>query len=61
MMAVAMPQRLAVPRRCCSRARTSACAPGTPIDSDECLRNILGFLTLRPGNTDPDYFDEAAA
>lgn len=26
------------------------------IDSDACLRGVLGFLTLRPGDTDPDYF-----
>lgn len=53
--------------RACLRARAGndvalfegedfGCAPGTSIDSDECLRSILGFLTLRPGDTDPDYF-----
>lgn len=26
------------------------------IDSDECLRSLLTFLTLRPGDTDADYF-----
>lgn len=26
------------------------------IDSDETVRGILGFLTLRPGDTDEDYF-----
>lgn len=27
------------------------------IDSDECLRSLLGFLTLRPGDTDAEYFE----
>jgi hypothetical protein len=26
------------------------------IDSDESLRSLLGFLTLKPGDTDADYF-----
>ncbi len=26
-------------------------------DADETLRGLLGFLTLRPGDTDRDYFD----
>lgn len=34
------------------------CAPGTAIDSDESLRGLLGFLTLRPGDTDDEYFDK---
>lgn len=34
------------------------CAPGHAIDSDEALRALLGFLTLRPGDTDPEYFAE---
>ena len=32
---------------------------GSPMDaddSDETLRNLLGFLTLRPGDTDAEYF-----
>ncbi|MCK5942490.1 MAG: hypothetical protein KAI24_11005 [Planctomycetes bacterium] len=28
------------------------------IDSDDTLRALLGFLTLRPGDTDADYFDD---
>lgn len=32
------------------------CAPSHAIDSDDCLRSLLGFLTLRPGDTDCDYF-----
>jgi hypothetical protein len=27
------------------------------IDSDQCVRAILGFLTLRPGDTDAEYFE----
>lgn len=33
---------------------------GSPIhadDSDETLRGLLGFLTLRPGDTDSEYFE----
>ena len=26
-------------------------------DADATLRALLGFLTLRPGDTDADYFD----
>jgi hypothetical protein len=26
------------------------------IDSDDAVRGLLGFLTLRPGDTDADYF-----
>lgn len=33
--------------------RAGAC---TAIDSDAALRGLLGFLTLRPGDTDEDYF-----
>lgn len=32
---------------------------GSPMhgdDSDECMRSLMGFLTLRPGDTDADYF-----
>jgi hypothetical protein len=32
------------------------CSPMHAIDSDESVRHLLGFLTLRPGDTDPDYF-----
>ena len=32
------------------------CAPGNAIDSDAALRMLLGFLTLRPGDTDDEYF-----
>lgn len=33
-------------------------APGDAIDSDESLRSLICFLTLRPGDTDPEYFDD---
>ncbi len=33
-----------------------ACAPGHAIDSDSCIECLMGFLTLRPGDTDADYF-----
>lgn len=26
------------------------------IDSDECVRQLLSFLVLRPGDTDSEYF-----
>lgn len=33
---------------------------GSPMhadDSDQCVASLLGFLTLRPGDTDREYFD----
>ena len=38
-----------------------ACSPLHAIDSDECWRGLLGFLTLRPGDTDDEYFEEYTA
>lgn len=32
--------------------------PMHAIDSDACVRGLMGFLTLRPGDTDSDYFRE---
>jgi hypothetical protein len=32
------------------------CPGSMSIDSDATLRNLLGFLTLRPGDTDEEYF-----
>lgn len=32
------------------------CSPLRAIDSDATLRGLLGFLTLRPGDTDAEYF-----
>lgn len=32
-------------------------SPLTADDSDSCLATLLTFLTLRPGDTDRDYFD----
>jgi hypothetical protein len=34
------------------------CSPMVAIDSDDALRCLLGFLTLRPGDTDDEYFSE---
>jgi hypothetical protein len=34
------------------------CSPYVAIDSDSCLRSLLGFLTLRPGDTDAEYFED---
>lgn len=33
------------------------CSPMHAIDSDEALRSCLTFICLRPGDTDPDYFE----
>lgn len=33
------------------------CSPMHAIDSDECVKGIMTFLTLRPGYTDREYFD----
>lgn len=32
------------------------CSPLHATDSDETVKAIMGFLTLRPGDTDNDYF-----
>jgi hypothetical protein len=34
------------------------CSPMDAIDSDATVAAILGFLTLRPGDTDAEYFDD---
>jgi len=34
-----------------------ACSPMYAIDSDRCIAALLSFLTLRPGDTDREYFD----
>ncbi len=33
-----------------------ACSPCHAIDSDSCIASLMGFLTLRPGDTDAEYF-----
>jgi hypothetical protein len=35
-----------------------ACSPLHAIDSDATVRAIMGFLTLRPGDTDAEYFTD---
>lgn len=37
------------------------CSPLHAVDSDEALRALCGFLFLRPGDTDRDYFDGYSA
>jgi hypothetical protein len=34
------------------------CSPLNAIDSDRAISALMGFLTLRPGDTDPDYFKD---
>lgn len=34
-----------------------ACSPMHAIDSDDCVKSLLGFLTLKPGDTDDEYFE----
>lgn len=34
------------------------CSPVHCIDSDETIAGIMGFLTLRPGDTDQEYFQD---
>ena len=29
---------------------------GQPLDGDQTVRGVLGFLALRPGDVEPDYF-----
>ena len=33
------------------------CSPVHAIDSDDAIGSLLGFLTLRPGDTDREYFE----
>ena len=33
-------------------------SPMYAVDSDEAVRNLLGFLSLRPGDTDDEYFKD---
>ena len=35
-----------------------ACSPLHATDSDETVRALMGFLTLRPGDTDTEYFKD---
>ena len=34
------------------------CSPLHAIDSDDSIFALLGFLTLKPGDTDQEYFDD---
>ena len=33
-------------------------SPMWAVDSDECMGCIMGFLTLRPGDTDEEFFED---
>lgn len=48
-----------------SRALFKGCDfNGSPLhadDSNECVRSLLSFLTLRPGDTDAEYFENYTA
>lgn len=39
------------------RGEDSSPGPMHAVDSDEATRGILAFLTLRPGDTDSEYFE----
>jgi hypothetical protein len=34
------------------------CSPSCPIDSDQAVASLLAFLSLKPGDTDPEYFED---
>ena len=34
-----------------------ACSPMHGVDSNETVKSLMGFLILRPGDTDQEYFD----
>jgi|GEM_PF-3988564 len=34
------------------------CSPMNSIDGDACVAGLLSFLSLQPGDTDEDYFDD---
>ena len=34
------------------------CSPLHAVDADATVAGVLAFLSLRPGDTDPDYFDD---
>jgi hypothetical protein len=38
-------------------AEDYGCSPLHCIDSDECINGLMGFLTCKPGDTDPEYFE----
>lgn len=37
------------------------CSPLHCIDSDDCVKAIMGYLTIRPGDTDTEYFADYTA
>lgn len=45
------------PRRVLFEGDDFGCSPCVCVDSDEMLVSLLGFLCLRPGDTDAEYFE----
>lgn len=43
-------------RSCLFMGSDFCCAPSYAIDGDQCIASLMGFLTLRPGDTDKEYF-----
>ena len=37
------------------------CSPLDAVDSDDCVKSLMSFLTLRPGDVDQDYFADYSA
>ncbi len=35
-----------------------SCSPMHAIDGDQCIKSLMSFLTLRPGDTDAEYFQD---
>ncbi len=48
--------RLSMGRTVLFEGEDFGCSPMHAIDSDEAVKGIMGFLTLRPGDTDAEYF-----
>jgi hypothetical protein len=42
-------------------AEDFGCSSCIAVDSDACLRSLMGFLTLKPGDTDAEYFENYTA
>lgn len=42
-------------------AEDYCCSPLDAIDSDACVRGLLGFLTLQPGDIEDEYFESYSA
>ncbi len=49
------------PRTVLFEGEDFGCSPCHAVDSDATVEGIMGFLTLRPGDTDREYFDDYTA